>query len=139
MKLSHDSAITNVILAACYCGVVIMMGATAQSSYAVLNPAIGLCTLFVMLFNGQTDPFKYFWIYLAFPIAGALLGVMCYELVYRKIAHSVEEAEVGDDEKHENSNERSIEGRREKKGDDDENDQKTQNFIEQKEIDEDDD
>jgi hypothetical protein len=50
-KLSHDPAITTMILAACYVGGVLMVGCSDESGYAVLNPAIGMCTIFVMLFN----------------------------------------------------------------------------------------
>lgn len=68
-----------------------------KSTYAVLNPAIGFCNPLASLFLGETEPMKWFWIYLCFPFAGAILAVLFHELVYKRIHENIEEIEQNDD------------------------------------------
>lgn len=62
-----------------------MVGATSYSGYGVLNPAIGMATTLVMSFDGNTEGLKWFWIYLAFPFAGSIVGVLFHEFVYKQV------------------------------------------------------
>ena len=53
--------------------------------YACLNPAIGVGTALVQLFKGNLYGIEWFWIYLAFPVVGALLGVFFHEIIYKRL------------------------------------------------------
>lgn len=77
-----------------------MVSPPNSNTRAVLNPAIGLMSPLVSLFEGNTDPMKWFWIYLSFPFVGSLVGVFFHEFVYKKIQASIErtESQSGDDE-----------------------------------------
>jgi glycerol uptake facilitator-like aquaporin len=79
------------IIAATYLAAILMTGAPDLMGYGCLNPAIGFMSALVMLFKGQTYGMKWFWIYLSFPFAGALLGVLFFEVIYKKLQDSVEE------------------------------------------------
>ena len=49
-----------------------------------LNPAIGFSICFVDLFKtGSGNEVKYVWIYLIFPLIGALLAIMVFECCYK--------------------------------------------------------
>ena len=63
-----------------------MVGSPSYSGNGVLNPAIGMATTLVMSFDGgNTAGLKWFWIYVGFPFAGALVGVLFHEFVYKKV------------------------------------------------------
>ena len=97
-RLSQDPAICTFIIAATYLAAILMVGAPDNSKHGVLNPAIGTCTSFVMVFQGGNSAgIKYFWIYLAFPFLGSFLGVLFHEMIYKKVQDNIEETEHHDD------------------------------------------
>jgi glycerol uptake facilitator-like aquaporin len=49
-----------------------------------LNPAIALGTSLVMLFNDGGSGFKWVWLYTLVPFAGAILGVVFHEFVFKR-------------------------------------------------------
>ncbi len=96
-KLSQDPAITTLIIASTYFAAILMVGATDNYGFGCLNPAIAMATCLVMSFGGQPEGMKWFWIYLAFPFLGAILGIIFHELLYKNMQDSVEEVEDKDD------------------------------------------
>lgn len=95
-KLTKDTALSMLILAATYLACIMMTGAPDQYAppsgigYAVLNPAIAVGSAFAMMFQGEWSGLEWFWIYLAFPIAGAIIGVIFHEIAFKKMQDSVE-------------------------------------------------
>jgi glycerol uptake facilitator-like aquaporin len=92
-KVSKDPAISTLVIAACYTGAILMVSPPNANGRAVLNPAIGLMSPLVSLFEGYTDPMKWFWIYLSFPFVGSILAVIFHEFIYKKMQENVEEVE----------------------------------------------
>jgi len=65
---------------------------------ACLNPAIALGIFLTSIFFSPSESLKWIWLYPVMPMAGAVLAVIFYELVYKKTqimlnAHNADEAE----------------------------------------------
>lgn len=91
-KLSKDPAITTLIIAAAYVAA-ICMSSPPNDSMSCLNPAIGISTVLVMVFNSNSTGIKWIWIYGAFPFLGGILAVIFHELVFKKVQATIVESE----------------------------------------------
>lgn len=91
-KLAKDPAITTLIIASSQVTALIMTS-TPYRSLSCLNPAIGVSTVFIMLFKGDTAGIADIWILAIFPFIGAILAVIFHEFVYKKVQEEVEEQE----------------------------------------------
>jgi glycerol uptake facilitator-like aquaporin len=85
-KVTKDPALSTLIIAGAYTGSILMVSPPNSSGFAVLNPAIGIASPLVSLVQGDFDPIKWFWIYLAMPFAGSILALIFHELIYKKMA-----------------------------------------------------
>jgi glycerol uptake facilitator-like aquaporin len=85
------------ILASAYFGSILMVGAADNYGFGVLNPAIGTMTSLVMTFEKNKYGIKWFWIYLIFPVVGAILAVIFHEVFYKKMQDSIVEHEEKDE------------------------------------------
>lgn len=73
------------------------MTAAPYRTLSCLNPAIGVSTVFIMLFDGDNAGIPDIWIYAIFPFIGSLLAVIFHEFVYKKVQDEVEEHEESDE------------------------------------------
>jgi len=57
---------------------------TYEITGGALNPAIAFSINLTMAFNGINNGMLYLWVYLLFPMVGALLAVLFYKYIYLK-------------------------------------------------------
>jgi len=75
-----------------------LIGPGVTNYGACLNPAIALGIFLTSIFFSPGESLKWIWLYPVMPMAGAVLAVIFYELVYKKTqimlnAHNADEAE----------------------------------------------
>lgn len=90
-KFSKDTSINCLVMAGSYAGVVAM---GTQVSSDPINPAIGLGLCIASLFKDTAAGLKAFWIFGAFPFAGAILAVLFHEFVFKKAQDEIQENKV---------------------------------------------
>lgn len=61
-----------------------------------LNPAIGLSTTIVMLFDKETEGAKSIYVYILMPFIGAVFAVFFHELIFKKVQETITDAEEQD-------------------------------------------
>jgi len=76
----------------------LLIGSGVTNYGACLNPAIALGIFLTSIFFAPGESLKWIWLYPVMPMAGAVLAVIFYELVYKKTqimlnAHNADEAE----------------------------------------------
>jgi glycerol uptake facilitator-like aquaporin len=87
-KLSHDPAITTMIIAASYLAALLMVSAP-ENYLACLNPAVAFGACFEQIYAGNLDGWKRFYVYLPVPFAGALGAVFFHEFIYKKVSETI--------------------------------------------------
>jgi len=88
-KLAEDAGITLLVISGAYCVAIAL--ATPTAAYpSPLNPAIALAEMTFTTFSGNIDQMHGSWIYLVFPWVGAILGVLCFEMVFKRASTIVE-------------------------------------------------
>jgi len=91
-KLKGDPAITTLIIASAYMGAMLMV--CGPDNYITpLNPAVALGTMFQQAYHGETAAFERIYVYLPFPLGGALLALLFHELVYKRVSETIRESE----------------------------------------------
>lgn len=105
MQFSQEKAINCFILASSYVGCRAMFygqvygpDKPATTSYgAVMNPAIALGIAFAGFFGDGWDSWKAIYLYPTIPFGGAILAVIFYELIYKKVIQTLAHLGDGDD------------------------------------------
>ena len=83
-KFSNEKSITCLIIASSYIAARSMCaGNYITATGSCLNPAIGIGTSIVMLFNDGSVGLKWIWLYGLLPFAGAILAVFFHEFIFK--------------------------------------------------------
>ncbi len=96
-KFSKDLAISSLIIAAG------LVGARAMSSapsarFAILNPAVALANGITLTFKLPKEGLKWIWIFAPMPFVGAIVAVIFYELIFKKVQNVLNGAGEGDED-----------------------------------------
>lgn len=94
-KLSSDPAITTLIIASAYMAAMLMVSGP-DNYISPLNPAVALGVMFQQFYHSDASAFVRVYVYLPFPVAGALLAVLFHEFVYKKVTETIQESEEAD-------------------------------------------
>ena len=100
-KMSGDTAITTLIIAATYVAVVSFGEASGVMTGSPYNPASALGLSTAILFKGDVGSTSNTWMFLIFSYIGSGLAVFLFEFVYKKAMTSVEEENAAEDEENE--------------------------------------
>jgi len=63
-----------------------------------LNPAIGLSTTIVMLFDRETEGAKSIYVYVLMPLIGGVFAVIFHELIFKKVQETITDTEEQDND-----------------------------------------
>ena len=95
-QLAKDPAITMLVISGAYiCACVIAR--SGMVGISPINPAIASGILGAEILAGKYS-YAWGWVLLAFPMVGAILGLLLFEFVYKKTHGAVKEGEGGDDD-----------------------------------------
>lgn len=87
-RLSTDPAITMLLLSGGYLAAMTIVR-TGRLGPSPINPAIAAGNIASQIFKSEYD-YRMGWISLVFPFIGAMVGLFCFELVYKKTHGALE-------------------------------------------------
>lgn len=92
-KISSDPAITTLIIAGTFFGVVGFSESSGVITGSPFNPALSFGLFWNILFTGDVKQTNMVFLFLFMGYAGAILSVLLFELVYKPSVTKVQEVE----------------------------------------------